>query len=108
MRGFLMGGLFGAALALYLNKSNNREMLMANMDKMAKSLGDMFDTATDKMKEMTFNNLTKNMAGNEGKNFKNFENEQGIEQIQEIINEDPKVKAESEKILNESESSITQ
>ncbi|NDI34325.1 YtxH domain-containing protein [Chengkuizengella sediminis] len=104
MRGFLMGGLFGAALALYLNKSNNREMLMTNMDKMANSLGDMFDTATDKMKEMTFNQMTKNMD----ENIKGFDNEQGLEQIQDIINEDPKVKAESDKILKDSEGSITQ
>ncbi|NBI30444.1 YtxH domain-containing protein [Chengkuizengella marina] len=106
MRGFLMGGLFGAALALYLNKSNNREMLMANMDKMANSLGDMFDTATEKMKEVTFNQMTKNMEGKKDKNFQDFDN--GIEQIQDIINEDPKVKAESDKILKENENSITQ
>ncbi|MDP5273771.1 hypothetical protein [Chengkuizengella axinellae] len=107
IRSFLMGGVLGAAAAIYLNQSNNRAMLMANMGKMTNSMSDMFDTATEKMKEITFEKMTNNMDGN----FNDItagNDDQGMEQIQQIINEDPDVKAESEKILEENDSSITQ
>ncbi len=95
MSGFLLGGLVGAAVVLYM-KNNNRPMLMSALGFDKQSMGKMAEKAKHLFSETGIAGLGKSDGTQSAK---------GLSTVKEIINKDPHLKTQVDEIMNESQNS---
>jgi hypothetical protein len=96
MSSFIMGGLVGAAAVVYLSR-NNKPMAFDNFNQvMGRTKNTMMDFATSTM------NRGMNMSSEMSKNTAE-DKRADLDKVEKIVNEDPKVKAEVDKIMMNSD-----
>jgi gas vesicle protein len=91
MSGFVLGGILGAAAAMYFSK-NNKPMMFTNWNQAGQAVNKMMDTAKDKIMGVTGMNNNNNTAFNENPN---------LDRVEQIVHEDPQLKQEVDEILRE-------
>ncbi|HEY0826754.1 MAG TPA: hypothetical protein VGE40_01545 [Bacilli bacterium] len=100
--GFLFGSLVGAAAVVYFSR-NNKPTMASSWSQAGDSINNLVDTAKNKMMNMS----TKMQQNKQNPS----QNQTGMEKVEDIVNQDPRVKHQVNEILqdnNVSKPQITQ
>ncbi|WP_128894466.1 hypothetical protein [Longirhabdus pacifica] len=125
--GFIMGVMFGAVATMYMNETKKARMQM--MTEVGNGLNTMMHSAKDAMKDMVdgrleqyfsqqMNHTKLDTSSNSSTNSKSSMHSKsvssskgkdgvGLDKVKELVNQDPKVKHEVDKILSESKEQST-
>ncbi len=112
---FVMGGLAGAALAVWLQRNRNMSAAAASMGhNVKKRMLGMKDDAIEKAMNMKFASSFRRIGENRDEHRSSHDDrrsahsassrardEAGMEQIRNLVSQDPEVGKEVEKILNQ-------
>lgn len=91
MGAFLLGGIVGAACVMYLSK--NKGMMITSWDQAGQTVGKMMKTAKHSMQHAAMGALDSTLS-------RKTEKQSDMEQIEQIVNEDPELKNQVNKILS--------
>lgn len=89
MTTFLVGAAAGAAAVMYMNRTNKSVMMSFSQ------MGDNLNKAVDK--------AMMSMADRSMKTYREPENNQSLDKVEELVNGDPQVRAEVDQILSENQ-----
>ncbi len=96
MSSFVVGGLVGAAAVMYFSR-NNKSMALGSLNQvMGRTKNSMMDFASSAMSQ----GMNKNMSSHKQSKA---DKQAGLDKVEKIINEDPSVKAEVDKIMMSSQ-----
>ncbi|MEX2416178.1 MAG: hypothetical protein WD424_08535 [Paenibacillaceae bacterium] len=100
MRGFLVGGLVGAAAAMYFSK-NNRPMLTTaiNWDQAVNKAGQFVRSARNMWDSTSIMQTSTKSNGATTEKSKDT----NLDQIKNVVSEEPELKREVDKILEEND-----
>jgi thioredoxin reductase len=96
MSSFVVGGIVGAAAAIYMSRNN--KPIMYSLSQAGESVNKMMDTAMNKMKVMTDKQSAGQYTDTAG----------GLDKVEEMAEKDPQVKQKVDEILEENTSSSFQ
>lgn len=95
--GFIVGGILGAAAAVYFNRQN--KPMLTNLSQMSGNVNQMMKTARAKMLDMA---LTKKFGSDSiASSSSGSKNAASIGDVEQIINKDPQLKQQVDAILQD-------
>ncbi|WP_274364481.1 hypothetical protein [Paenibacillus thermotolerans] len=110
MTGFVVGGLLGAAAAMFFNRGNNK-LSLATLGNAGARLDQFIDTARSRMMDPdrrsyyggTTNSTMNASAGGTTNSTMNASSGSGLGKVQQIVNQDPQLSKQVGEILADSD-----